>query len=103
MNFTIKQARKHAGLTQAAMAHKLGMDRVTYIKLEKNEMQATAARLYAVAKITGIPAAAILEGIIEEYETAAPAVETQERRQKFVPETADGPCPDEGVKRRCCC
>ena len=103
MNFTIKQARKHAGLTQADMATKMGMDRVTYIRLEKNEMQVTAARLYAVEKITGIPATVILDSIIKEHETAAPAVETQERRQKFVPESADGLCPDTGIKQKCFC
>ena len=103
MNFTIKQARQHAGLTQADMARKMGMDRTTYIKIEKDMMRATIDQICAVAQITGIPATIILQAAIKENETAAPAVETQERRQMFVPETADGPCPDEGVKRRCCC
>ena len=36
MNFTIKQARLHAGMTQQLMADYLGIDRSTYIKIEKN-------------------------------------------------------------------
>ena len=55
MVFTIKQARTHAGLTQADMAKQLNIDRSTYIKLEKDVSRATVGQINLISKITGIP------------------------------------------------
>lgn len=55
MQFTVKQARGYAGLSQAEMAKNLGIDRGTYIKLEKDPSLATVKQLNAIATITGIP------------------------------------------------
>lgn len=56
MQFTIKQARMHAGFTQSKMADILGIDRSTYIKIEKNADRATVKQIRTVAQVTGIPA-----------------------------------------------
>ena len=62
MQFTIKQARTHAGLTQAEIAKKLGIDRSTYIKIEKDVSRATVGQINLIAHITGIPMADIFLG-----------------------------------------
>lgn len=59
MQFTLKQARTHAGLTQAEIAKKLGIDRSTYIKIEKDVSRATVGQINLIAHITGIPMADI--------------------------------------------
>lgn len=55
MKFTIKQARKYAGLTQKAMADRMKIDRTTYFRLEKNPLSATIAQINEISEITGIP------------------------------------------------
>ena len=55
MQFTVKQARKYAGLTQAEMANRLNIDRSTYIRLEKDVSRATVGQINLIAHITGIP------------------------------------------------
>ena len=55
MRFTIKQARNLAGMTQADMAKILGIDRTTYIKIEKDVSRATVAQVEAISTATGIP------------------------------------------------
>lgn len=55
MQFTIKQARTHAGLTQAQMAKALGVDRSTYIKIEHDVSRATVGQIHCISKVTGIP------------------------------------------------
>lgn len=55
MQFTIKQARKYANLTQAKTAEALGVCRHRYMKIEKDQNEATVAELNALARITGIP------------------------------------------------
>lgn len=62
MQFTLKQARSYAGLTQAEMAKTLNIDRGTYIKLEKDPSEATVKQLNAIADITGIPLTEIFLG-----------------------------------------
>lgn len=62
MNFTIKQARLHAGMTQQIMADYLGIDRSTYIKIEKNPTRATVGQVNAISKYTGIPVEDIFLG-----------------------------------------
>lgn len=57
LRFTIRQARTHAGLTQEAMARELGIDRGTYLRLEKDQSRATMAQLDRISRVTGIPAA----------------------------------------------
>lgn len=62
MQFTLKQARAYAGLTQAEMAKNLRIDRGTYIKLEKDPSEATVRQLNAISQITGIPLTEIFLG-----------------------------------------
>lgn len=52
--FTLKQARQYAGLTQQALAERLGIDRSTYIRLEQDASRATVAQIVRIAKETGI-------------------------------------------------
>ena len=54
MRFTIKQARNIAGITQAEMAKILGINRGTYIKIEKDVDHATVAQIKAISCATGI-------------------------------------------------
>lgn len=62
MQFTIRQARTHAGLTQEEMARELGVNRSTYIKIEKDVSRATVAQIQRIIQITGIPAASFSLG-----------------------------------------
>lgn len=55
MRFTIKQARNLAGMTQADMAKALGINRTTYIKIERDVSRATVAQVEAISTATGIP------------------------------------------------
>lgn len=55
MQFTIKQARKYAGYTQAAIANAIGVCRHRYMKIEKNQEDATVAELNNISRVTGIP------------------------------------------------
>lgn len=55
MRFTVKQARNFAGMTQADMAKVLGIDRTTYIKIEKDVSRATVAQVEKISTATGIP------------------------------------------------
>lgn len=55
MQFTVKQARTHAGLTQAHMAKVLGVNRGTYSKLEKDLSLITVGQLCKISQETGIP------------------------------------------------
>lgn len=55
MQFTIKQARQYAGLTQAQVAESIGVCRHRYMKIEKDPNEATVAELNKLAKATGIP------------------------------------------------
>ena len=45
MKFTIRQARTHAGFTQAAISKELGIDRGAYIRLEKDPTRATIRQI----------------------------------------------------------
>lgn len=55
MQFTIKQARTHAGLTQEQAAVALGVCRHRYMKIEKNQENATVSELNKLSQVTGIP------------------------------------------------
>lgn len=55
MQFSIRQARVHAGLTQKKMAEYLGIDRGTYFKIEKDPLRATVRQVNKISEITGIP------------------------------------------------
>lgn len=55
MQFTLRQARTHAGMTQADMASALGIDRGTYLRMEKDPQKATIRQINIVSEITGIP------------------------------------------------
>ena len=50
LRFTLRQARTHA-----EMAEELGIDRTTYIKIEKDQSRATVRQLYCISRVTGIP------------------------------------------------
>lgn len=54
MQLTVKQARKMAGLTQQAMADGLGINRSTYIKLEKNPDEITVGQAKKICEMTGV-------------------------------------------------
>lgn len=55
MQFTIKQARTYAGLTQEQAANAIGVCRHRYMKIEKDQESATVAELNKFSKATGIP------------------------------------------------
>lgn len=55
MQFTIKQARKYAGFTQAKLANAIGVCRHRYMKIEKSQEDATVSELNKISKVTGIP------------------------------------------------
>ena len=55
MTFTIKQARKYAGLSQKEMADRLKIHKSTYFRIEKNPNQATVAQVNEISRITGVP------------------------------------------------
>lgn len=57
MQFTIKQARKYAGLTQEQMGKSIGIHRQTYMKIEKDPTTATIGQINRISDITGIPVA----------------------------------------------
>lgn len=54
MQFTIKQARQFAGLTQKSVAKFLNIDRGTYIKIEKDPQRATIRQVCKISELTGI-------------------------------------------------
>lgn len=54
MNYTVKQARLMAGLTQIQMAKKLGVHRDTYRKIEACPESATIEQGKRISAITGI-------------------------------------------------
>lgn len=62
MEFTLRQARTYAGLTQAEMAKSLHMDRGSYIRIEKDPTEATVKQINAISQITGIPITEIFLG-----------------------------------------
>lgn len=55
MQFTIKQARTYAGLTQEQAANAIGVCHHRYMKIEKDQESATVAELNRFSKATGIP------------------------------------------------
>lgn len=55
MKFSIRQARTYSGLTQKDMADALGIDRSTYIKIEKDASRATVKQINDIANVTKIP------------------------------------------------
>lgn len=55
MKLTVKQARRMAEKTQAEMAKELGIDRSTYIKLEKDPDRATVSQAKKISQVTGVP------------------------------------------------
>lgn len=74
MRFTIRQARTHAGYTQAEMAKRLDIDRSTYIKIEKDVSRATVGQVQKISMITGIPVTDIFlaaDSTLVERETPA--------------------------------
>lgn len=60
MQFTIKQARKYANLTQEQVANAIGVCRHRYMKIEKDQNEATVAELNALSRATGIPLGAFI-------------------------------------------
>lgn len=62
MQFTLRQARAHAGLTQADVADSLGIDRGTYLRMEKDPQRATIRQINQISQITGIPVSDIFLG-----------------------------------------
>lgn len=54
MAYTVKQARRLAGLTQQEMADELHIHRTTYIKLEENPESFTVGQAKAISRKTQI-------------------------------------------------
>ena len=54
MEFSVEQARKYAGLTQAETAEKMGVCRDTYRRIEKNPEKATIEQAYLFSSAVGI-------------------------------------------------
>lgn len=50
----LKSFRKEKGLTQAAMAEKLGITQQSYAYFETNAASATVGRLYLVLRLLGV-------------------------------------------------
>lgn len=55
MIFTVEQARKYAGFSQAEMAKKMNICRDTYRNLEKNPQDISVAQASKISEITGVP------------------------------------------------
>lgn len=55
MQFTVKQARKYAGLNQDKVADFLEISRSTYIRLENDVSNFTLAQIGKISEITGVP------------------------------------------------
>lgn len=62
LQYTLRQARTYAGLTQADMANSLGIDRGTYIRMEKDPQRATIRQINTISVLTGIPVSDIFLG-----------------------------------------
>lgn len=62
LQFTLRQARVHAGLTQAEVASSLGIDRGTYFRMEKDPQRATIRQINLISALTGIPVSDIFLG-----------------------------------------
>ena len=54
MNFSVEQARKYAGLTQAKTAEKMGISRDSYRRIEKNPEKTTIEQAYSFAGVVGL-------------------------------------------------
>ena len=54
MEFSVMQARKYAGLTQAETAEKMGVCRDTYRRIEKNPEKATIEQAYRFSEVVGL-------------------------------------------------
>ena len=55
MNFTVKQARQYAGLTQIEMAQKLSISRDSYRKIEAEPDKTTVGMAMKISEVTSIP------------------------------------------------
>lgn len=55
MGYTVRQARRLAGRTQAYMADKLGVHRTTYIRLEEHPDSITLGQARVISRVTGVP------------------------------------------------
>lgn len=55
MQYTVKQARLLAGVTQQEMADALGVHRSTYIKMESDPEEITVGQAKKISEVTGIP------------------------------------------------
>ncbi len=55
MRYTVKQARRLAGLTQQNMADRLKIHRSTYIKLEENPDLITVGQAKIISRETSVP------------------------------------------------
>ena len=59
----IREARKRAGLTQAALAERIGLDQSGVSRIERGERPVTVDVLVAIARALGVPPAALLEDV----------------------------------------
>lgn len=58
----IVDARKRAGVTQAELARRLGLNQSTVSRLEQGRSPLTVDRLFDVSRVLGIPVSELLDG-----------------------------------------
>ena len=56
MEFTVRQARRHAELSQEAVAKELGVNVSTYARLEKHPERFTMEQAHRFCKAVSLPA-----------------------------------------------
>jgi transcriptional regulator with XRE-family HTH domain len=57
----VKRYREAAGLSQAALAEKIGADRAHVSSMERAQQNVTIVTLWHVSRALGVPASALLE------------------------------------------
>lgn len=68
--------RKQAGLTQAAIAHQLGITQQSYAQIEANPASTSVERLYRILRLLNVDLTLVPNSI--EQPSAGPATTTEE-------------------------
>jgi transcriptional regulator with XRE-family HTH domain len=61
----LRSARKHAGLSQSALAQHSGVDKRTISRIERAKADTVLPRLYSLAVALSIPVADLMAGLPE--------------------------------------
>ena len=67
----IRQARLHAGLSQTALASRIGVDQPTISRIECGRRAVTVTQLMAISRVLAIPLAQLLPNDEAKSEKAA--------------------------------